>query len=260
LNSDTDHLNLRLFVSSRPRIFVYLSDFAEFTSDTDHLFVYFDIFKFIKPLLHSGQQRLRCSKIGFTHDYFDLTDVFPAENYPILTFSSTDLVNFTGFYVFHPNPNLYLADFCSSQPMATARQFARMAAVRSALELLRQPRFTPGYGLVVLGGACAPSTKIDTSVFNNIDSKNFDFDVLATPHSPLSPNAFPSRHLVVCGGVITTAHTQANSTILTLTKCSTVFPCSFCISRPRPSLPPCTDAICSVVPGRFWLWPRTGIG
>ena len=144
--------------------------------------------------------------------------------------------------------------------MASARQIARMAAVRSALELLRNRRFTTGYGLVVLGGACAPSTKIDTSVFNNIDSKNFDFDVLATPHSPLSPNAFPGRHLVVCGRVITTAHTQADSPILAFATCKAIIPFSSRILRLRPSRPPSTVAFSLVVLGYFQEWPRAGMG
>ena len=144
--------------------------------------------------------------------------------------------------------------------MASARQITRMAAVRSALELLRPQQFTTGYGLVVLGGAYTPSTKIDTSVFNNIDCKSFDSYDFASSHSSLSPIAFLGRHLVVSGGVLATTNTHLDHSIDALALCGTFLVRTHRIFRPQPSRPPFTDPICSVVPSRFWLWPRSGIG
>ena len=144
--------------------------------------------------------------------------------------------------------------------MAYFRQRVRMAAVRSALEVLRHRQFTTGYGLVVLGGAYAPSTKIDTNVFDNIDHKDFDsFDFISS-QSSLSPGTPLGRHLVVSGGDITTAHTHLNSSIDTLTKCGTSLVHTLCIFQSRTPLPLCTDTFGSVVPGRFWRWSRAGIG
>ncbi|KAK3283717.1 hypothetical protein CYMTET_8610 [Cymbomonas tetramitiformis] len=143
--------------------------------------------------------------------------------------------------------------------MASLRQIARMAAVRSALELLRHRQFTAGYSLVVLGGAYAPSTKIDTSVFNNIDHENFDFNTLSPPHSSLSPGAPLCRHLVVsAGGAITTASPLSIIPFEFLPMASITFPHrSFHLPPPYPLF---SDAFALVVPGRFWLWHRVGIG
>ena len=113
---------------------------------------------------------------------------------------------------------------------------------------------------MVLGGAYTPSTKIDTSVFNNIDCKSFDSYDFASPHSSLSPIAFLGRHLVVSGGVLATTNTHLNHSIDTLALCGTFLVRTHRIFRPQPSRPPFTDPICSVVPSRFWLWPRSGVG
>ena len=144
--------------------------------------------------------------------------------------------------------------------MASSRQRARMAAVQSALDLLRQRRFITGYNLVVLGGACAPSTKFDTSVFDSIGRRDFDPSDFAYPRSSLSPIALLGRHLVVSGGVLTTANTHPNRSIDTLAKCGTFLVHTRCNLQPRPSLPPFTDTFYSVVLGHFQLWPRTGVG
>ena len=144
--------------------------------------------------------------------------------------------------------------------MATALQRQRMAAVRSALELLRHQQFTAGCNLVVLGGACAPSTNYDTGVFNNIDNKNFDSDTLASPHLLPPPCTLIDRHLVVCGGVIATTHTRLDVPIPTLALCGTNISHSRHILRNRPLRPPCIGALALVVPARFGLWHRTGIG
>jgi len=135
-----------------------------------------------------------------------------------------------------------------------------MAAVQSALQLLRKQRFIPGYNLVVSGGACAPDTKIDTENFTDIANEYADSCDLGNPHSSLSTGESYGRHLVVCGGVLTTTHTHLNLSIFAFAKCNFSNPCTLRIFQPQPSLPPCTDAICAVVPGHLQLWPRTGVG
>jgi len=144
--------------------------------------------------------------------------------------------------------------------MATLRQRARMDALRSALELHRHRHFNAGCNLVVLGGACAPSTKIDTSVCDNSDHEDFASSDFASPQSLLSPGTPLGRHLVGSGGDIATAHTHLNSPIVTFVVCATASRQAHRNFRPRPSHPPCTDAIYAVVPGHFQLWPRTGVG
>ena len=141
--------------------------------------------------------------------------------------------------------------------MATVRQIARMAAVRSALGLLRQQRFTPGYGLVVLGRACAPSTTFDTSLFDNIDNDTFDLDEFISP--PLVPSscAPPGRHLVVPGGA-TTLSPPGTDAGFTLGVKNYVLPCRIFHTRPPRST--CIDVLALVVPSRFRLWHRRGIG
>jgi hypothetical protein len=140
--------------------------------------------------------------------------------------------------------------------MATARQFARMAAVRSALGLLRQRQCTTGCSLVVLGGACAPSTGIDISVCNNIDNESSDYDDFNSPHFPplTSTSCAPlGRHLVVPGGA--TLSPPCTNIYFTLYLKDRVLPRR--IFHPRST---CIDPLALVVPGRFWLWHRTGIG
>ncbi len=148
----------------------------------------------------------------------------------------------------------------SDLTMASSRQRTRMSAVRAALNLLRQQRFAAGYNLVVLGGACAPSTEIDTSVFDNGDHENFDFDTLSSPQSSLSLGATLCRHLVVSGGVVTTAHTHLESPIVSFAVCDTKGPRTCSIFIPCPSRSPYAGAFCLVVLGYILEWPRAGMG
>ncbi|KAK3272847.1 hypothetical protein CYMTET_18879 [Cymbomonas tetramitiformis] len=71
--------------------------------------------------------------------------------------------------------------------MSTARQHARMAAVRSVVASLRLRRhhLTSGYGLVVSGGAYAPYTNIESIAF--ADDDNSDYTELRPQRPPLSP-------------------------------------------------------------------------
>ena len=88
--------------------------------------------------------------------------------------------------------------------MATDHQRARLAAVRDALESLREHRrhSSPDYCLVVSGGAYAPHTNIKSNASANDEtSDSYEF----------RPRRFPLFHppyvsighfLVVCGGVV----------------------------------------------------------
>ena len=201
-----------------------------------------------------------CSKTGLPHDVFDFTDVFPAKFYPKLTFSSPDLVNFAKSYLLPLEPKPFPYRFCGRSWMATLRQRARMDALRSALELHRHRHFNAGCNLVVLGGACAPSTKIDTNVFDNSDHEGFDFDTLSSPQSSLSLGATLCRHLVVSGGVVTTAYTHLESPIVSFAVCDTKGPRTCSIFIPCPSRSPYAGAFCLVVLGYILEWPRAGMG
>ncbi|KAK3234769.1 hypothetical protein CYMTET_54992 [Cymbomonas tetramitiformis] len=85
--------------------------------------------------------------------------------------------------------------------MASCRQRSRISAVASALHVIRRRELTPGYDLVVSGGAHAPDTKIES--INHIFDMSFDHYVLTPQHPPLfHPPCVPLDHcLVVFGGV-----------------------------------------------------------
>ncbi|KAK3238007.1 hypothetical protein CYMTET_51944 [Cymbomonas tetramitiformis] len=141
--------------------------------------------------------------------------------------------------------------------MSSLRQRARMGAIRSTLRLLRQREFPTGFGMVVFGGAYAPDTKhaSDNSAFDN---KHFDTNDFIPPLPSPSPYAPPSHHLVVSGGVVAPT---SPFTIIPLEP----FPMRSTASlhrifrRPPPTATHII-ALALVVPGRFWLWHRTGIG
>ncbi|KAK3272566.1 hypothetical protein CYMTET_19149 [Cymbomonas tetramitiformis] len=88
--------------------------------------------------------------------------------------------------------------------MATERQRARLAAVRDALEYLREHRrhSSPDYRLVVSGGAYAPYTNIESNASAN--DKTFGSNEFRPQHSPLfhPPYVFIDHCLVVCGGAV----------------------------------------------------------
>ncbi|KAK3240001.1 hypothetical protein CYMTET_50110 [Cymbomonas tetramitiformis] len=81
--------------------------------------------------------------------------------------------------------------------MTSLHQRTRMAAVRSALDSLRREHLPFDCGLVVLGGAYAPSTKLESIAFaiNNECFDSFDFVPPLPSPSPCTP---PVHHLVVC--------------------------------------------------------------
>ncbi|KAK3263432.1 hypothetical protein CYMTET_27760 [Cymbomonas tetramitiformis] len=84
--------------------------------------------------------------------------------------------------------------------MASCRQRSRISAVASALEVIRRRELTPGYDLVVSGGAYAPDTKIES--INPIVDMSFDHYELTPQHPPLfPPPCVPLGHCVVVFGV-----------------------------------------------------------
>ncbi|KAK3289397.1 hypothetical protein CYMTET_3174 [Cymbomonas tetramitiformis] len=85
--------------------------------------------------------------------------------------------------------------------MASYRRRSRISAVASALQVIRLRELTPGYDLVVSGGAYAPDTKIEST--NHIVDMSFDHYELTPQHPPLfPPPCVPLGHcLVVFGGV-----------------------------------------------------------
>jgi len=139
--------------------------------------------------------------------------------------------------------------------MATALQRQRIAAVRSALTLLRQRHFTAGYALVVSGSACAPATNNSFDI-NTINSENFDANMIVSPPIPASPLAPLRRHLVVPGGATPFALLNPNA------RRDILWPplAAYSASRLPPTYPTAQDAFTLVVPSRFWLWHRKGIG
>ena len=140
--------------------------------------------------------------------------------------------------------------------MATLRQRARMDALRAALQLLRQRQFTAASSLVVSGGAYTPGTKPLSDNFTINENESFVPDDFSSPHfSPFSPAscAPPGRHLVVAGGA--TLSPPCTDIYFTLYLKDHVLPHR--IFHPRST---CIDPLALVVPGRFWLWHRIGIG
>ncbi|KAK3242514.1 hypothetical protein CYMTET_47802 [Cymbomonas tetramitiformis] len=146
--------------------------------------------------------------------------------------------------------------------MASPPQRARMAAMQAAVTLLRLRHFSTGYDLVVPACTHAPHAKLRSNIFY-IDNDTMDFasDIdFASPHSPLPPHPSLGRHLVVCGGVITTAHSHSNSPIFALAECDASVAHAHRILRLSPSRHLCADEFLSVVPDHLPLWPRTGVG
>jgi len=144
--------------------------------------------------------------------------------------------------------------------MATLRQRTRMGALGAALRLLRQRQFTPGYSLVVSGGAYTPGTKPLSDNFTINENESSVPDDLASPHfSPLTSAscAPPGRHLVVAGGAAT-LYPPCIDFDFALGLRSCVLPCR--MFRTHPTCPTCIGSFALVVPGRFWLWHRAGIG
>ncbi|KAK3237589.1 hypothetical protein CYMTET_52347 [Cymbomonas tetramitiformis] len=141
--------------------------------------------------------------------------------------------------------------------MASLRQRARMAAVRSALDLLRQRHLPLDCSLVVPSGAYTPSTKLESIAFA-INNECFDsFDFVPPPPSP-SPCTPPLDRLVVCGDVATPTSPLSIIPFEFLPMASIAFPHR--IFHLPPPYPLFSDAFALVVPGRFWLWHRVGIG
>ncbi|KAK3283324.1 hypothetical protein CYMTET_8974 [Cymbomonas tetramitiformis] len=141
--------------------------------------------------------------------------------------------------------------------MASLRQRARMAAVRSALDLLRRQHLPFGCGLVVPGGAYTPSTKLESIAFaiNNECFDSFDFVPPLPSPSPCTP---PVHHLVVCGDVATPTSPLTIVPFEPFPVRSIAPPYRiFHLPPPQPLL---IDAFALVVPGYFWLWHRTGVG
>ena len=145
--------------------------------------------------------------------------------------------------------------------MATARQRARMATIRSALAYLRehQRHFTSGCGLVVSGGVTTPDANLNSDI-SAITNECSDSNALTPPlHSPPS-DAPPVHHLVVSGGATTPTPPLA------IPFCDDhALGISFGVPPRRiflfpPPYPHFIDAFALVVPGRFWLWHRTGVG
>ncbi|KAK3253518.1 hypothetical protein CYMTET_37245 [Cymbomonas tetramitiformis] len=158
------------------------------------------------------------------------------------------------------NPNFAFAEFSSqrSATMSADRQNARMPTVHSALASFRVHRWhpAPGYGLVVSGGAYAPDTNIESIAF--ADDDDSEHDELRPQHPPLSAPPFvPLGHcVVVCGGV-TTSIPPILPSACALIGGRVGARRIFHLPSPCPLF---VDASALVVPGRFWLWHRTGVG
>ena len=138
--------------------------------------------------------------------------------------------------------------------MANALQRQRMAAIRSALALHRHRHFTPGYGLVVSGGAYAPDTNNSFATYAT-NNENFVPNDIVSPPLPTTPLVWRHPCLVVpCGArhFPCPLPNAGSSDILPLAVYSA--------SRLTPTYPAAQDAFTLVVPGRFRLWHREGIG
>ncbi|KAK3242829.1 hypothetical protein CYMTET_47500 [Cymbomonas tetramitiformis] len=132
-----------------------------------------------------------------------------------------------------------------------------MAALHSTLNLLRRRHFISGYTLVVSGGACAPNINFDTNI-SVVDDKHSDFHDLISPLPSPSTYAPPGHHLVVSGGAIAATSPLMIVPFGFLPMHSSTSPLRIFYSPPP--YPLFIDAFALVVPGRFWLWHRTGIG
>ncbi|KAK3243329.1 hypothetical protein CYMTET_46999 [Cymbomonas tetramitiformis] len=133
-----------------------------------------------------------------------------------------------------------------------------MVALHSTLNLLRQRHFTSGNALVVSGGACAPDINLDTNI-SVVDDELSDFHDFISPLPSPSPYTPPSHHLVVSGGAIALTSPLAIVPFGFLPMHSITSPLRIFVHFPPP-YPLSIDAFAMVVPGRFWLLHRTGIG
>ena len=145
--------------------------------------------------------------------------------------------------------------------MATARQRVRMAAIRSALDIVRkhQRHFTSGCGLVVFGGATTPDTTLSSDVSAITDERS-DYYALTPPQSSPPSYTPPVHRMVVSGGAI--APTPPLAIPFFGTHALGV---NFGVPPRRifpfpPLYPHFIDAFALVVLGRFWLWHRAGVG
>ena len=142
--------------------------------------------------------------------------------------------------------------------MATECQRARMAAVRSALVNLQehQRHFTSGCGLVVSGGATTPDARLNSDI-SDIANERSDRCALAPPPPSCTP---PGRRMVVSGGA-----TAPTSPLTIPSVDARAMAPSFGVPPRRifpfpPPYPHFIDAFALVVPSRFWLWHRAGVG
>ncbi|KAK3278286.1 hypothetical protein CYMTET_13763 [Cymbomonas tetramitiformis] len=147
--------------------------------------------------------------------------------------------------------------------MSTGPQRARMASVRSVLISLRVHRqhFTTGYGLVVPGGACALGTSHDDNIMGN-NNETFDFHDFISPLASPSSYAPLGHHVVMSGGAITPTSPFTPTIIpFDYVPFHAIAPSHRIFHlRHLPSPSSWTHSLWLVVPGRFWLWHRVGIG
>ncbi|KAK3245351.1 hypothetical protein CYMTET_45077 [Cymbomonas tetramitiformis] len=115
-----------------------------------------------------------------------------------------------------------------------------------------------GCGRSAIGFGNSIHTLSDVSAINGSDY--FDSNKFVSPRFPFSPGAFLGHHVVVSGGVDTTAHAHLNSPIIAFPQCSAFLARTHRIFRPHPSHPPYTGVFSPVVPGQLHLWPRAGMG
>ncbi len=145
--------------------------------------------------------------------------------------------------------------------MATTRQRVRMATIRSALDVVRAHRqhFTSGCGLMVSGGATAPDARLNSDI-SDVANERSDYYALTPPH-PSPPSYTPPVHrMVVSGGAIAPTPPLAIPFFD-----AHALGVSFGVPPRRifpfpPPYPHFIDAFALVVPGRFWLWHRAGVG
>ena len=138
--------------------------------------------------------------------------------------------------------------------MATALQLRRITAIRSALESFHQQHPTPGYCLVVSGGAYAPDTNKPFAI-SAANSENFVPNIFVSPPLPTTPTPTLCHHMVVPSGALPHSIPSHNASCFVLAPLAVNLP-----SRLPPTYPTAQDAFTLVVPSRFWLWHRKGIG
>ncbi len=141
--------------------------------------------------------------------------------------------------------------------MATTRQRVRMATIRSALDIVRAHRqhFTSGCGLVVSGGATTPDARLNSDI-SDIANERSDRFALTPPPPSCTP---PVRHMVVSGATAPTPPLTIPSVDAHALGAGFGVPPRRIFPFPPP-YPHFIGAFALVVPGRFWLWHRAGVG